>query len=111
MKHPLALLVHSLCRSMQTPRHCQTKGSAFSQEMGSNATAHWADGNAFLGKTQGFDVTFLQQAEVGENITHKLRKWSVVSPFVKNANGRGKTTHTGTSWPEGKTRYVLLQRI
>lgn len=103
--------MHSLCITSTgtcklIPRNCQTRLSAFSQEMGSNATAHQADRNAFLQKPQIFDATFLQQAGVGENITHKPRKQSVISPFVKNMSRRGKTKQVGTSWTKKKTRYA-----
>lgn len=80
-----------------TSRNCQTRLSALSQETDSNATAHWADRNTLLRKTQASDAMLPQQAEVGNNIAHKLRKQSVVSAFVKNANRREMTPHMGTS--------------
>lgn len=58
----------------------------------------------FLGKHKSLDAVFFQQVEVGKNVNHKSRKWSEVSPFVKNANRTMVATHVGGSWPKGKKR-------
>lgn len=101
-----SILLHCLCitsaRACElTPRNCHTRSF---HKRWATILLPMADGNVFLRKTQSFDATFLQQAELVTTPSQSQKKWSFF--FAKNANRRGKTTHVRTSWPEGKTRYT-----
>lgn len=67
----------------------------------------------FLGKHKSFDAMVLQQAEVGKNIMHKPKKWSVVSPGLHEECKQDYSGYTCGGQLKKKRQQdpVLLPRI